>query len=236
MIYVTADLHGCHPDQFRQMLSKAGFGREDFLFVLGDVIDRGSYGGELLLQLSQMPNAALVLGNHEAMLLSCSFLFDRVTEESLEALDAGRLRLVEHWLRNGGSPTLEQLRRILKRDPELLEGILEYLREAPLYERVEAGGRQFILTHAGLGNYRPGKALEEYAPEELLWNRPDPRERYDPQVTAVFGHTPTSLWGDEYRGKAFHGEGWICIDTGAALGGSPMVLRLDDLQEFYMDA
>jgi hypothetical protein len=28
-------------------------------------------------------------------------------------------------------------------------------------------------------------------------------------------------------------ETWIDVDTGAAAGGAPMVLRLDDLKAFY---
>jgi serine/threonine protein phosphatase 1 len=70
MIYVTSDLHGISPASFRQMLRSADFGEEDFLYVLGDVIDRGEYGAELLLELTQMPNAQLLLGNHEALLLA----------------------------------------------------------------------------------------------------------------------------------------------------------------------
>ena len=50
MIYVTSDLHGYPLKKFREMLSKVGFSDDDFLFVLGDVIDRArtelkSYGG-----------------------------------------------------------------------------------------------------------------------------------------------------------------------------------------------
>ena len=75
MIYVTADLHGIHPDSLQKLLAKANFSEDDFLFILGDVIDRGAYGAELLTWLTQQPNMELILGNHEAMLLSCGFLF-----------------------------------------------------------------------------------------------------------------------------------------------------------------
>ena len=34
----------------------------------------------------------------------------------------------------------------------------------------------------------------------------------------------------------FRTDTWIDIDTGAAGGGAPMLLRLDDLQPFYAEA
>ena len=61
--------------KFLQLLDKAGFGERDFLFVLGDVIDRGEHGVELLRWISRQPNVQLILGNHEAMMLACSAAF-----------------------------------------------------------------------------------------------------------------------------------------------------------------
>ena len=233
MIYVTSDLHGYPLARFLDLLKAADFSEDDFLFVLGDVIDRGEDGAALLRWMAEQPNVQLILGNHEAMLLSCEFLFDTVTDESLAKLDAGKLSLFSTWLSNGASPTLSGLRKFLKEEPEVLEGILELLRDAPLYDTVEAGGRQYVLVHAGLEHFRPGKALDSYDPDDLLWARPALDTRYFENATVVFGHTPTEYFGEPYRGKAVHTDSWICIDTGAATGGSPMLLRLDDRKEFY---
>lgn len=52
----------------------------------------------------------------------------------------------------------------------------------------------------------------------------------------IFGHTPTVFFGEEHRGRAVKTGDWICIDTGAAMGDLPMLLRLDDLKEFYLTA
>ena len=233
MIYVTSDLHGCSLESFRRLLAQAGFRQEDYLFVLGDVIDRGEHGAELLLWLTEQPNVELILGNHEAMLLACEFLFEEVTDESLDRLTSERFDLLGNWLQNGGGPTLSGLRKILKESPELMEGILDYLRDAPLYEIVEVQGKRFVLVHAGLGNFGPDRDLDDYSPEELLFGRPALDTAYYPDATVVFGHTPTVYYGEGYRGKAVRTDTWICIDTGAAMGGSPMLLRLDDMKEFY---
>ena len=233
MIYVTSDLHGYPLEKFLALLDRAGFSEADYLFVLGDVIDRGSDGVRLLRWMAEQPNVELLLGNHEAMLLGCGFVFDEVTDDSLDRLDTEKLLMLQSWLRNGAEPTLKGLRRLLKTAPEVLEGILDYLRDAPLYDTVEAGGRTYVLVHGGLENFSPGRPLDSYAPAELLWARPAMDTRYFRGATTVFGHTPTEYFGEEYRGRAVKTDSWICIDTGAAAGGSPMVLRLDDLREFY---
>ena len=69
--------------------------------------------------------------------------------------------------------------------------------------------------------------------DELLWCRPDPEQCYYVDITTVLGHTPTEYYG--CAGLAFHSATWIDIDTGAANGGTPMLLRLDDLHEFYVN-
>ncbi|MBQ8237345.1 MAG: metallophosphoesterase [Oscillospiraceae bacterium] len=233
MIYVTSDLHGFRPETFQALLARAGFSDDDFLFILGDVIDRGEHGAALLLWLTQQPNMQLILGNHEALLLACRFLFRAVNEDSLADLTGEHLLLLENWMQNGGSPTLAGFRKLLRDDPDLVEGILEYLEDAPLYETVETGGRQYVLVHSGLGNFRPDKDLDDYTAEELLMTRPTPDDAYWNGTTVVFGHTPTEYFSEASRGRAFRTPTWICIDTGAARCGTPMLLRLDDEREFY---
>jgi len=234
MIYVTSDLHGIAPAEFQALLSLAPVTDRDTLYVLGDVIDRGDYGVELLTLLSGMENVQLLAGNHEAMLLSCAFLFEEVTEDSLSRLDAGRLALLSNWLANGAEPTLKGLRELRNRDPELLEGILEDLRDAPLYDVVEANGKTFLLTHAGLGHFAPDKRLSEYTADEFLWTRPTLSDRYFAKTRTVFGHTPVSFFGQGASDRALHTETWSCIDTGSGHGGKPMLLRLEDMKEFYL--
>ena len=74
MIYVTSDWHGYPFEKIKDMLNKVGFSEEDFLFVLGDVIDRGEDGIKILRWLMSQPNMELILGNHEAMMLACCII------------------------------------------------------------------------------------------------------------------------------------------------------------------
>lgn len=231
MIYVTSDLHGYSLDKFKLLLDKANFRDSDFLFVLGDVIDRGADGVEILQWLMVQPNIELILGNHEAMLLSCDFLFDEINEKSISELTGTELQLYSAWIANSGQSTFDALSAIQN---EEIEYILEYLREAPLYEALTVGNRDFILTHSGLGNFDPQMNLSKYSSFDLLWTRPELDQKYFDDMTVVFGHTPTYCYGDEYKGKAIFTDTWINIDTGSGHGYAPMLLRLDDMKEFYL--
>lgn len=230
MIYVTSDLHGYPLEKFQRMLDNVGFGDNDFLYILGDVIDRGNDGVKILKWLMSQSNAQLILGNHEAMLIANDFLFEEVTEDSISRLTGTKLNTYMTWLTNSAQPTINALATTRKSE---IKYILEYLHEAPLYEVLTVNDRDFILTHSGLGNFRSDKKLREYTPNELLWTRPQITDKYFDNITTVFGHTPTVHYGDEYKGKILKTDTWIDIDAGAGLGLNPILLRLDDMKEFY---
>ena len=233
MIYVMSDLHGCPLEAVTLLLEQADFSEEDFLYILGDVVDRGEHGAELLSWITQRPNVQLLLGNHEDMLLNCDFLFREITEEDLEAITQDQAFWYRNWMRNGAGPTIRGFQKLLARDPELVEGILEYLREAPLYACVKAGGEEYVLVHSGLGNFRKRRPLKNYSRHDLLWERPTVDTVYYSGKTVIFGHTPTAFFGEQYRGRELRTDTWICIDAGAAMGEQPMLLRLDDRKAFY---
>ena len=230
MIYATSDIHGYPLDSFLRLLDRAGFGDSDRLYVLGDVIDRNGDGGVAMLRwIMTRPNVRLLMGNHEDMLLSCSFLFSGraggMTDEEARFLD--------RWLRNGAKKTIASLRDLAVKNPAALRELLRFMKGLPLYQTVTAGGRKFLLVHSGLGNFSPERKLQDYTRFELLWTRPARDERYFPDVMTVLGHTPTGyLFGK--KGKMFRTETWADIDIGAAGGGPPMLLRLDDMREFYV--
>ena len=89
--------------------------------------------------------------------------------------------------------------------------------------------------HAGLGRFSKDKRLSEYSPDELYWTRPRINDKYFKNTTTVLGHTPTEYYGPEYTGRMLKTKTWINIDTGAAYGNAPMILRLDDEQPFYQN-
>ncbi|MBR6801217.1 MAG: metallophosphoesterase [Eubacteriaceae bacterium] len=234
MIYVISDIHGYPFDKFLSLLNKANFNDEDYLFILGDVIDRGPDGAKYLKWLLSTPNAQLILGNHEEMMLVCEFVFAEVTEENISSLNTENLTIFANWQINGADPTLEGIRELMKNDREIINDILDYLHDCELWELVSVGEKDFLLTHSGLGNFRKDKKLSEYSSYDLLWNRPDISDRYFDDIITIFGHTPTEYFGEEYKGKIFITDTWIDIDTGAAMGNCPTLLRLDDMKTFTL--
>jgi serine/threonine protein phosphatase 1 len=228
--FAIFDLHGYPVDKFKALLDKAGFSDTDTLYVLGDVIDRSGDGGVGVLRwLMEQDNAQLVLGNHEAMLLSCDFVFDEITDESIGNLSDEKLELLQNYMLNGGMFTLQAFRALGREEQN---DILDYLRDCPLFEAVTAGDRDFILVHAGLQNFRKDRRLSDYTADELIWTAPAPDETYFEEVHTVFGHTPTKRYGDAYDGKIYSTDTWTCIDAGAVLGNPPVLLCLDNWETF----
>lgn len=235
MTYVISDLHGISLKELQGLLRRSGFGEGDVLYVLGDVIDRGHHGIELLAWMASRENIRFILGNHESMMLACTFLFtgEKMTEDGELDLSEDDVLKLYNWLGNGGRPSMEAFVDLIRKSPEEALKVLNYIRRAPLYAEIQVGGRKFVLVHSGLDNFAADRPLADYEPEELIWARPGLDAKYFDDATVVFGHTPTLFYGEEYRGRPVYTDTWICIDVGAAAKLPPLLLRLDDMREFY---
>ena len=228
-------MHGLPLERLLRLLEKANFGSNDWLYILGDVIDRENDGGiEILKWLLNQTNTQLILGNHEAMLLSCEFVFDEITEDSINSLTSEKADCLIQYIKNGGDVTLKALQKLMKSSPETVADILDYLHDAPLYETVQAGGKDFLLVHSGLDNFSIDKSISDYAPDDLLWAWPQINDDYYDDIITVFGHTPTMNYNSKYKGKILRTKTWIDVDVGVPYGNSPAMLRLNDLSEFYL--
>ena len=235
MTYVISDLHGYPFEKFKKLLAKAEFSDDDFLYILGDVIDRNGDGGvEMLCWLLEQPNVQLILGNHEAMLLACEFVFDEITEKSIEDMDSMKIGVLGDYMFNGGEVTLKALRELKETSPETFADIFDYLHDAPLYEAVTVENKDFFLVHSGLNNFDKSKKISQYSNDDFLWTRPKLDDEYFDDIITVFGHTPTYCYGNEHKGKIIKTKTWIDIDVGVSAGNEPILLRLDDFKEFQL--
>ena len=97
-IYVTSDIHGFSLPKFKQLLKVIDFSYSDWLYILGDVIDGNNDGGvSMLLWLLEQPNVQLIMGNHEQMMLACSWAFNKITDEEIAKISQKKLdNLVVH--------------------------------------------------------------------------------------------------------------------------------------------
>ena len=232
--YVISDIHGEY-DLFCRMLEKIGFGDEDILYVLGDVLDRGPHPVKTLQKLMEMPNAVCIVGNHELMALDgLKLLRQEITEESIAKMDSKTVEELTIWINyNGGRSTLDEFRAL---DRDTQNDVIEFIRDFSIYEEASVCGKDYIMVHAGLGNYYPGKEMDEYSLKELVWDRADTDIVYYPDKYVISGHTPTQyIPGNPRPGYIYRKNNHIAIDCGAYVkGGRLAAFCLDTGEEFYV--
>ncbi len=230
--YVISDIHGQY-DMFAELLEKIGLKESDTLYVLGDVLDRGPQPVKTLRKLMEMPNAVCIVGNHELMALEClEFLMQEVTDMSIEKLDEKMLDNLVTWQFNGSRTTIDGFRKL---DSETKREVIDFIKEFLIFEEVSAGDNDYLLVHAGLGNYAPEKDIEDYTLNELTWARPDFNEKYYEDTIVVTGHTPTQFIEENPNpGFIFRKNNHIVIDCGAHIpGGRLAAICLDTGEEYY---
>lgn len=212
--YVMSDIHG-EGARFDAMLEKIGFSGEDTLYILGDVIDRGPDGVQVLRYVLEQPNIHMLLGNHEQM---CLEFF---------APGAGITELLR-WHQNGNEYTLQDLEQMTAGERKQL---LTQLESLPDHMEITVDGRNFYLVHGF-----PGENTTQ-----RVWGRPH-RDASNPfpDCTLIVGHTPVMLYMESLEPgehlRIFHAPGFIDIDCGC--GHHPAnrrlaCLRLEDMAEFY---
>lgn len=237
MIYVMSDIHG-NARRFRSVIKQIDLQPEDTLYVLGDVIDRYPDGIKILRWIMSMPNAKMLLGNHEYMMLN---VIDPKSDSNRDAF-----RDMKLWYRNHGLVTHEYLKRIRK---SVRQEIIGYLNNLPLNIDVEVNGKRYLLVHGS-----PVELYSEYdyrynSPTEFaVWHRLECAERSAAGKTIVFGHTPTSHYQNNNPLEIWHSRGGdqIGIDCGCGyppaeeqishpVYGRLACLRLDDMKVFYSE-
>ena len=229
MTYVISDLFGYDPEKLAAAFKRAGLREEDTCYVLGNVIDYGENSVRLLRYLMEQPNVELILGEHEKMLLDCSFIFEALSAGRPAELTPGRVEKLNRWKDAGGGDTIRALTAL---SADERADILDYVGDAPAYAFVtDENDRDWLLVHAGLGNYDPKKKMSEYTLAELTETVPARGENCYDGVTLVFGHTPTLEYGDEYEGEIVDDGGWLAVDTDPV----PTLVRLEDLQCFPLE-
>lgn len=194
------------------------------VIFLGDYLDRGPQVRHVIETLVEGPPQGLhgadwicLRGNHE--------------EYALGFLDDDMLGAA--WLRNGGIATLrsyvDQMDEQTLLDPPALGFLfkkalpaahLKFLNRLPLWH-VEG---DYLFVHAGV---RPGVALVDQCPTDLLWIRDGFLKYPGPGAgVVVHGHTPVTLPDvTPYR---------IGIDTGAYYSGNLTALVLEGTRRRFL--
>ena len=213
MTYVMSDIHG-ESDRFYKMLDLIKFSPADTMYILGDVIDRGIDGVDLLLDIMQRPNMIMLMGNHEDMMLN-----------TLGPNSFPEARAL--WTQNGGNQTRREL--LYHRTSEDRRKILSFCRGLPSIMDIEVNGVGYVLVHG----YPSDKYLDQ------IWGRVEADSNFV-GTTVIVGHTPTCYLTGNFREpfSIYHGNGFMDIDCGCGNMSIPFrrlaCLRIEDLEEFYV--
>ena len=229
MIYAVSDLHGSF-DKFKRLLKEIKFNDNDVMYVVGDIVDYGEEPMELLCDLSMRYNVIPIVGDHDYRALRLLRELDKMLRGE-SAPDPEVLGEMTAWIQDGGQRTMEGFKAL---DEDMKEGVLEYLEDMSLYEEVEAGGKKYLLVHAGIADYSEDSDLEDYMPEDFIGESVDPDRALIEGVTLVVGHKPTYEIEGAERGKIYHGEGSLFIDCGAAYDEPLGCICLDNGKEYYI--
>lgn len=225
MIYAVSDLHGCY-DKYRKLLERLT--SDDSLYILGDIVDRGSEGMKILLDLINRKNVFSCRGNHDhcAQILLRSFVLpdDGYFADGLE--EAFRL-----WLSDGGSPTYEEF---LKLDESEQRAVLRYLGSLPVYKKLTIGDQKFFLAHTV-----PEKTkmldIHNWKNSDFIMGEPEYEKTYFEDAIIITGHIPTGFIDPEYTGRIWKGNNHIAIDCGAVFGNPLGCICLDTMEEIYVE-
>ena len=233
MIYCISDIHGDYA-KFLKLLQKINFDDADVLYVLGDVCDRGSEPMQVLLKMMAHDNIIPLCGNHDFMAMRCLRLLSKeLTESFLETMDEERIQFLSVWFENGGKSTMDNFRQLSQ--AQRIE-VLDYLGEFELYAELQIHGQDYLLVHAGLGEFSKEKLLEDYTLDQLIDVRLDYTQEYFADKILVTGHTPTQLIANHPNpGYIYQANHHIAIDCGCGFGGRLAAICLDTGEEFYVE-
>ena len=236
MHYVISDIHGCYRE-YIALLKKIKFSDGDYLYVLGDVIDRGPNPMDVLKDMIRRKNVTFIIGNHD-------FLFFRFMRKSgftlCDFTDKADLQDFAMYLQGGGIPTVESF---LELSEDEKKSVYDFLGDTSVYETIEHDGKRYILVHAGIAGFDEQIPLEYYGHTAFLFERMDYSKRYyqDENTYIITGHTPTFYIEKDFfakknkRPEIYTANGHIAIDCGCVYGGRLAAYCIETGLSEYVD-
>ncbi|MCX6146952.1 MAG: metallophosphoesterase [Candidatus Kapabacteria bacterium] len=171
--FIIGDIHGCSQTLNKLLFEVLNVTQEDYLYFLGDFIDRGPRSKKVIKQIIRLIQMGFkvesIIGNHEIMLL-----------ESINDSKA-----FEEWLRAGGRSTLTSFKVSNPRD--IKPKYLDYIRSLKNYIALD----EFIIVHGGL-DFSLDDPLSDSSRMAWIRNQTVEKNKISGKRIIV-GHTPVSL-------------------------------------------
>ena len=215
MRYIISDIHGCKK-QYLELLEKINFSEKDYLYILGDAIDRGEWSIDVLRYIMKQKNVTYLLGNHDYNFLT---FIKELGLNMNNFKNDGMKWAFKYWQNDGGLPTLNGFLELTEYERQ---EVYDFLENSKVYEELAYDKKRYILSHAGIMNFQEGKALAEYLKSDFIDGRMDYDNRYfqDEKVFLVSGHTPTFYIRKDRKPMVFQKNGHIVMDCGCVYGGN----------------
>ncbi len=184
--WVIPDIHGCAKTLRALVEDLVKPSKHDWLYFLGDYIDRGPASKEVIDYLMYLQredyNLRLLLGNHEDYLLQ-SYAIEMNLKSILGIKQVNRKK--REWLFHGGKQTMESFGVTDLR--EFPVEYLEWMKHLEYYIELD----NYILVHAGL-NFKIDNPFSDK--DSMLWIREfEVDSSKVGKRRVVHGHVPVSL-------------------------------------------
>ena len=224
MIYVCSDIHGEY-GAYLDFINSI-FTDDDILYIIGDVLDRGSNAIDLIQDIMQRSNVVMLKGNHEKILAD-------TLEELRGASSENEIRtIIDESLAIDRIGQEETLLDFAKLNKSQQRDIIDFINGLPLYEELEINGKNYLLVHAGLPDFSD-IPVEWYEENDLLFGPHDYDEAHYEDTIVIVGHVPTRFIHGATPDMILRRKDTIAIDCGCGFGGQLGVLCLDTDEEFY---
>lgn len=204
--YIVGDIHG-DIESLNRLLTLLNLSNLDELYLLGDMIDRGTSSAEVV-DLVRKNNYKPILGNHELYLIRAykDIYFKRFYKQI------------------GGKSTINSYKSMYADTwKTALKDDIKWLLTLPLCRDLG----DIFLIHAGVN---PKKLLHQQTEEDLTSIRGKfhySPARYFNDKTIIVGHTITHTFPHVSAGELAAGNGWIGIDTSTYSDKSGWLTALD---------
>lgn len=231
MNYVISNLYGDY-NRYEAILKEIDLSDDDILFVLGDIVDGGDKGIEILMDMMMRGNVFPILGEHDLVAYEVLSRIEKETRRDITApLSRETADKCHEWVSHGGEGTLAGFAKLSDEDKA---AILEYMEEFSLYEELEADGVDFVLCHSMPENFAVGDSLDNYSAEEILSGRVDYDKEYFPGKLLVTAEDLTNEI-DRCGGRIYKNDYHVAINCGGYSGGFTAAYCLDTGEEFYVN-
>ncbi len=225
--WVIPDIHGCAKTLRALIEDLIKPSKHDWLYFLGDYIDRGPSSKEVIDYLIYLKkedyNIRTLMGNHEEYLLKA---YDEELKLKSVLGIRQKNRTKKEWVFHGGKETLENFKITdLRSFPA---EYLDWMRLLEYYIKLD----QFILVHAGL-NFKIENPFEDK--NSMLWIRDyDIIPEKIRHKRIIHGHVPVNLEFIDLsiKNKSYH---FIDLDNGCYMTkregfGNLVALELNSME------